>query len=77
MVRAFVLMEVEQGKVQKVLNALTKNDAVREFDAIMGNFDVIVHIEGIDQNDLGQISSSQLATLDGVRRTITYNVVEF
>lgn len=77
MVRAYVLMEVEQGKVQKVLNGMTKLNSVREFDAITGNFDIIAHIEGIDQNDLGQISSTELASLDGVRRCITYNVVEF
>jgi DNA-binding Lrp family transcriptional regulator len=77
MVRAYVLMEVEQGKVQKVLNKLTNMPEVREFDAITGNFDVIVHIEGVDQNELGKLSASKLAMLEGVRRTITYNVVEF
>lgn len=77
MVRAYLLMEVKQSKVQKVLNALTKLPNVKEFDAITGNFDIIAQIEGIDQNDIGKIATQEITTLDGVRRTVTYNVVEF
>ncbi len=77
MVRAYVLMEVRQNKVQKVLNALTEMEEVKIFDAITGNFDIIAQIEGLDNNDIGKISSKKLSGLDGVRHCITYNVVEF
>ncbi len=77
MTRAYVLMEVEQSKVQKVLNSLTKFDSVKEFDAIVGNFDVIAIVEGLDQNDVGMICAKELAKLEGVRRTVTYTAVSF
>ncbi len=77
MVRAYVLMEVKQGKVEKVLNALSNMTEVKDFDAVTGNFDVIIHVEGIDQNDIGKFAVSRLGSLDGVQRSVTYNVVEF
>ncbi|RJO71948.1 MAG: Lrp/AsnC family transcriptional regulator [Myxococcales bacterium] len=77
MVRAYVLLEVAQSKTQKVLNELTKMGFVKQFDAITGNYDIIAHIEGLDQNDLGKMVATQIAPLDGVERTVTYPVIEF
>ncbi|HII61770.1 Lrp/AsnC family transcriptional regulator [Pyrococcus horikoshii] len=76
MVRAYVLLTIEIGKVEKVIEELKKIPGVTKADAVTGPYDAIVHIEA---NDLGELTRKilhDIHNIDGVIDTTTAIVVE-
>ncbi|CAD55655.1 Lrp/AsnC family transcriptional regulator [Pyrococcus abyssi] len=76
MVRAYVLLTIEIGKVEKVIEELKKIPGVTRADAVTGPYDAIVHIEA---NDLGELTRKilhDIHNIDGVIDTTTAIVVE-
>ncbi|MDV3104741.1 Lrp/AsnC family transcriptional regulator [Thermococcus waiotapuensis] len=76
MVRAYVLLTVEIGKVESVITALRQIPGVLRADAVTGPYDAIVYIEA---NDLGELTKKilhDIHNIDGVIDTTTAIVVE-
>ena len=77
MVKAYVLIMAEQGKTESVCNGLAKMDDVIQFDAVMGEYDVIAVIQAPDVSALGKSVVSELTKIPGVRRCNSHLVVKF
>ncbi|AMQ18295.1 Lrp/AsnC family transcriptional regulator [Thermococcus peptonophilus] len=76
MVRAYVLLTVEIGKVESVIDALRKMPGVTKADAVTGPYDAIVHIEAKDLGELTRKILHDIHNIDGVIDTTTAIVVE-
>ncbi|MBP1911159.1 Lrp/AsnC family transcriptional regulator [Thermococcus stetteri] len=76
MVRAYVLLTVEIGKVESVIEALRKMPGVTKADAVTGPYDAIVHIEAKDLGELTRKILHDIHNIDGVIDTTTAIVVE-
>ena len=71
MLRAYVLIETEVGKVAHVAQAITKLDGVQLAEALAGPYDVIARLQAPNLDELGRLVASQIQVLDGVSRTVT------
>ncbi|MCD6560110.1 Lrp/AsnC family transcriptional regulator [Thermococci archaeon] len=76
MVRAYVLLTVEIGKVEKVLEDVKAISGVIRADAVTGPYDAIVHIEAADLGELTRKILHDIHNIDGVIDTTTAIVVE-
>jgi DNA-binding Lrp family transcriptional regulator len=76
MVKSYVLLTIEIGKVESVIEALEQIQGVIRADAVTGPYDAIVYIEA---NDLGELTRKilhDIHNIDGVIDTTTAIVVE-
>ena len=71
MLRAYVLIETEVGKVAHVAQAITKLDGVQLAEDLAGPYDVIARLQAPNLDELGRLVASQIQVLDGVSRTVT------
>ena len=71
MLRAYVLIETEVGKVAHVAQAITKLDGVQLAEDLAGPYDVIANVQAPSLDELGRLVASQIQGLDGVSRTVT------
>lgn len=76
MVRAYVLLTVEIGKVEKVIEEVKRISGVTKADAVTGPYDAIVHLEAADLGDLTRKILHDIHNIDGVIDTTTAIVVE-
>lgn len=76
MVRAYVLLTVEIGKVERVLEDVKAISGVIRADAVTGPYDAIVHIEAADLGELTRKILHDIHNIDGVIDTTTAIVVE-
>ena len=74
-IRGYVLVETEVGRtlavgtaVREIQSALAKVTAV---DTVTGPYDVIVHLEADDLDQLGKCITEDIQSIDGVQRTTT------
>ncbi|HIC91835.1 MAG TPA: Lrp/AsnC family transcriptional regulator [Syntrophaceae bacterium] len=75
-VRAYILMEVETGKVKRVIEELSKLDRVKSTDVIMGPYDVIALVECPDYDQLSKTCLMEIQEIREVRHTMTCPIVE-
>lgn len=75
MVKAFVLIQTEQGKMAEAAEYLKKIDGVEEVDVVTGPYDVIAHIVADEMDAIGKLVVSEVQTASGVVRTLTCPVV--
>jgi len=73
--KAYVLIEVESGKINNVYDAVEKLDKVRHLDALLGPYDIIAEIEAEPYN-VGRIVLDKIQTIEGVKKTTTCNVIQ-
>jgi len=71
MLSAYVLVEIEVGKVAHVAQALTKLDGVQLAEDLAGPYDIIAKIQAPSLDQLGQLVVAHIQLLDGVTRTVT------
>ncbi len=76
MVRAYVLLTVEIGKVERVMEELRQIPGVTRADAVTGPYDAVVHIEAADLGELTRKILHDIHNIDGVIDTTTAIVVE-
>ena len=76
MVRAYVLLTVEIGKVEKVIEELKKIPGVTKADAVTGPYDAIIHIEAANLGELTRKILHDIHNIEGVIDTTTAIVVE-
>ena len=75
-VRAFVLIEVAEGKTKEVVTALRKVDGVQSVEAVTGPYDVIAVVEKPDVNAVGDLVTRNVHSISGIARTVTCLTVQ-
>lgn len=68
---AYVYLRVAPGKVPAVLTQLAGRPGLRRALGVIGDWDVLVQVEGPDLDRIAATVLSQLHTVDGVLRTLT------
>ena len=76
MVRAYVLMKIEPGKIEDVLLRLRVSDHVRSADAVTGPNDVVALVEASEPPDLADLIFRSIQTISGVKETDTRVIIE-
>ena len=72
---AYVYLQVTPGKVPAVLTQLAGRTGLRRALAVVGEWDVLVQVEGTDLDQIAATVLAQLHGVDGVVRTLTAPVV--
>jgi DNA-binding Lrp family transcriptional regulator len=69
--KAFVLIETAVGKTKEVVANLKKIKGVSSVDTVTGPYDIIAVIEAENLNDIGDIITGEIHSIDGISRTVT------
>jgi len=69
--KAYVLIEAQVGKVQKVVEAIRKLEGVASVDAVTGPYDAIAVIQRETLNDIGVLITAMVHPVAGISRTVT------
>jgi DNA-binding Lrp family transcriptional regulator len=73
--KAYVLVETSAGKTKGVKKALARlkpgKYRVESLDAVTGPYDYIAVVEGPTLDEIGQLVTEGIGTIDGVTRTTT------
>ena len=72
---AYVYMRIEPGTMTSVLASLSMTSQVRRAIAVVGEWDVLAHVEGPDLATIAAQVLSDFHRVEGVRRTFTAPVV--
>jgi DNA-binding Lrp family transcriptional regulator len=73
--KAFVLIETSVGKTKYVVTSLKKTEGVKSVDTVTGPYDIIAVVEAATLNDVGDIITGRIHSIDGISRTVTCLVV--
>ena len=73
--RAYVLVETAVGKTKAVVTSMKKMDGIESVDTVTGPYDVIAVVEADTLNEVGDIITARIHTIDGISRTGTCLVV--
>jgi DNA-binding Lrp family transcriptional regulator len=76
MPRAFVLINVESGSEDEVLRELKKLEGVEEAYFSYGVYDLITRVKADTMEDLKDMVSRRIRTLNKVRSTLTLIMME-
>ncbi len=74
--RAYVLIEAEPALIPTILEELAKIENVRSADVVTGIYDIIVFVEGENQNEIGKVVIRDINPIKGVKKATTCMVVE-
>ena len=70
-VLAYVLMEIELGKTDEVIDALRKIDEATTVSVTTGSYDVVVLLETTDLEQLYEITVRKIHKIPGIKETQT------
>ena len=70
MVRAWILVECEMGRIASAAKELEKLD-VLQVDATLGPYDVFLYAEKSDVEAMGNFVTDEVQAVPGVQRTTT------
>jgi len=76
MPRAFVLINVESGSEEKVLEEIKKSEGVEEAYYSYGVYDIIAKIGAETMEKLREAVSQKIRTINKVRSTLTLIMME-
>jgi DNA-binding Lrp family transcriptional regulator len=68
---AFLLIDVESGKVPDVVSELNKLPQVTEVYSIAGEHDIMAKLRFAEIRSLGDLVPKKIQKIGGIRRTIT------
>ena len=68
---AYILIEVQVGRVVEVVRMLRQLEGVRSADAVTGPFDAIALIEAPNMAAVADLVTGQVQSIRGVLKTIT------
>ena len=68
---AFVYLRVAPGRVGSVLTQLAGRQGLRRSLAVVGDWDVLIHVDGPDLDHIATTVLSQIHSVDGVVQTMT------
>ena len=74
--RAYIMIETAPGKSRDVIKALGSIPAVDAANAVTGPYDVIVEVTAQDLNEIGDLVSRRVHTINGISRTLTCFVLD-
>ena len=74
--RAYVLIEADPAHIQYIIEELAKVENVRSADVVTGIYDIIVFVEGENQNEIGRVVIRDINPIKGVKKATTCMVVE-
>lgn len=74
-VTAYVLIQTEVGRAEKVASAARGIAGVVASDNVAGPYDVIVKAESGSLDDLGKLVVSEIQKVEGITRTFTCPIV--
>jgi DNA-binding Lrp family transcriptional regulator len=74
-VTAYVLIQTEVGRAEKVAKAARAIPGVVDADNVAGPYDVIVKASSSSLDDLGKLVVSEIQKVEGITRTFTCPVV--
>ena len=74
-VTAYVLIQTEVGRAEKVATAARGIAGVVAADNVAGPYDVIARAEAASLDELGQLVVSAIQKVDGITRTFTCPIV--
>ena len=76
MASCYVLLNIEPGSEEKVLNEVRKVSQVKECHRVYGVYDMIAKVESGTMDSLKEVVTWKLRRLEGVRSTLTALVIE-
>jgi DNA-binding Lrp family transcriptional regulator len=76
MPKAFVLINVESGSEEEVLEEIKKSEGVEEAYYSYGVYDIIAKIEADTMERLREAVSQKMRTINKVRSTLTLVMME-
>lgn len=74
--KAYILIEIQTGRIHEVLQILRRVDAVKEASMTFGPFDAIAVVEADDVNVIGRIMATAIQPIPGISETLTCLAVE-
>ncbi|HID95668.1 MAG TPA: Lrp/AsnC family transcriptional regulator [Candidatus Latescibacteria bacterium] len=74
---AFVLIEVEAGKIPDVVKKLSDIDEVVEVYSVAGPYDVVAKVQVEDYETFGQVIPEKVGKISGIGRTLTLVAFKF
>ncbi len=74
-VTAYVLIQTEVGRAEKVATAARHLAGVIAADNVAGPYDVIVKAEAESLDELGRLVASEIQKVDGITRTFTCPII--
>lgn len=75
MVHAYVLVQTEVGRSNKVAEAISTIQGVVTINEVTGPYDVIVRIAADDMQTLGGFVVDRIQSVEGITRTLTCTIV--
>jgi DNA-binding Lrp family transcriptional regulator len=75
MVEAYILVQTEVGKAADVASHIGKIAGVTKAEDVTGPYDVIVHAQAEDVDELGRLVTAHIQSVPGITRTLTCPVV--
>ncbi len=69
--KAFLLIQAEVGKTNKVIATLKGIEGVRTADRVTAPYDVIAVVEGERLDEIGNIVTGKIQRVPGVSRIVT------
>ncbi len=73
--RAYILIEAVVGQTQPVADALRLLPEVQSVDRVTGPYDLIAMVEASDLGAIGELTTRQMHTINGIMRTVTCLVI--
>ena len=73
---SYVMISCEFGTEDSVMNDLEKIDSVKEVTRVIGSYDIIVKLEESSSDDVKNIISSKIRTINKIRTTLTLPTIE-
>jgi DNA-binding Lrp family transcriptional regulator len=74
--KAYLLVEVDTGRLDEVRIALRQLPNIRTTDVVTGPYDVIATAEAADQRAIGRMIMDEIHKIPGIKRTITCVAIE-
>ena len=76
MPKAYVLINIESGSEDKVLSDIKKTPGIQEVYVSYGVYDLLVKVAADSVDEMREIVTRRLRTIDDVRSTLTLTIVE-
>jgi len=74
-VQAYILIQTEVASSSRVAEAVREIAGVTRADDVTGPYDVIVHAEAENVDELGKMVVAKIQAVPGITRTLTCPVV--
>ncbi|MFA5628855.1 MAG: Lrp/AsnC ligand binding domain-containing protein [Dehalococcoidales bacterium] len=73
--KAYVLVETAIGKTKTVVASLRNIEGLESVDSVTGSYDVIAVVKAETLNEVGDIITASIHTIEGISRTETCLVI--